>query len=201
MVRCRGRHWVIKQFEHNRLRQVLSILFGIHPAQIEHRRARQMARDGLPVVPIVRVGVAAGRAWLTTPEAGTPLHRAIANGLLQDRKRADRVIAGVAELFCQLIRTGWYFRDFQVVNLVLTQDDQVYMIDVGGSRRSTSHRHAVHMLAMLGRSARLEGASRADVLRGLNNIFAQLPGLGPKRRLIDDVLRDPGAHDSQGRGL
>ncbi len=201
LVHCRGRGWVIKRYGYSRVRQVLSLLMGIHPVQAECRRARQLARDGLPVVPIVGSGVRRGRAWLVTAKTGESLQRAIAAGVLSDRATADGVIKNVVGLVTQLIRTEWYYRDLQAANVVVDHCQRVWMIDTGSSRRSRSRRHTVHMLAMLGRSARIEGASRADTLRGLRDIVERLPWLGPVRRLVAEVLRDPGAYDSHGRGL
>ena len=201
LVRVAGRGWVVKRYEYSRARQMLAMWIGIHPAQVERRRARQLAGDGLPVVPVAGLGVRLGQAWLVTPQTGQSLQRAIAAGLLHDRHRADRVIRQVQEVYCRLVDAGWYFRDLQVANLTLDVQERVWLIDTGGSRRSGSRRHAVRMLAMLGRSARVEGASRVDTLRGLKGIVQHLPGLGPLRPLARQVIRDPSAHDSRGRGL
>ncbi len=196
---------VIKRFMYAPLRQRLGMLFGLHPAQRERRANRKLARGGLSVVPIVAHGAQrAGlgcRLWLITPMAGRSLETLLHDGSLQggSRRSTSRAVGALAG---RLIAGGWFFRDLKTSNIVMDQEGQPSLIDVGSVRRLRSKKQALRMLAMLDHTARRDGATATDRLRGLSGVLAQAGGLGTIKDLAQAVSRAPlpGGRGSASRG-
>lgn len=160
-----GRRYVIKRFEHSLLKQWFVRWFGCHPAQRERRMAGRLAREGFVVVPVIAHGVDRGRSWVATPWIGESAQRLLRPGVVTDAARRARCCRSVAAVAVQLIRRGWFFRDFQTANIVLDATDRAALIDVGSARRSRRHDLALRMLRHLDRMAIDDHATRTDRLR------------------------------------
>ncbi len=165
-----GARYVIKRFGQHPVKQWITALVGRHPAQLERRRARRMSKAGLPVVPVLRTGWAGGRAWLVTPWAGDSLQVLGRAGRLRDPAMRSLVVPQLAALIAALIRTGWFFRDVRLSNLVLDADT-VRLIDVGSARRGRSAALSRRMLAVLLRGMYTDGAGATNCARLLRLHF------------------------------
>ncbi len=78
-----GRQWVIKKYTDSQLRWQRLWLWGmgIHPAQKEWRRGRQLERDGLRVVRPVKMLWAGGLVHSIYPHGGESYQRMILKGI------------------------------------------------------------------------------------------------------------------------
>ncbi|MCP3903046.1 MAG: hypothetical protein GY715_05355 [Planctomycetes bacterium] len=162
--------WVIKLYEYAPIRQTLARMIGIHPAQRETRLNRRLRADGLAVVPIAGDGARGGRVWLATPECGEALQIMIQQGQPASRAERNRLIDAAVDLWLALVQAGWFFRDFQVANILVDDDGRPWLIDVGATRRSPSREHALRMLRQLHETAVVEGLTRTDAWRGARRV-------------------------------
>lgn len=170
-----GRRWVVKRFDHRRLKQWLTFALGLHPAQAERRRAVQLAAEGLRVAVPQAVLWRGGRVHVVTPHLGESLQREIGAGILRQVKERARVVEALAALVTQLIERQWFFRDLQPANLVYDGAGGLWLIDVGSVRPSRKGEHVVRMLALLLYTMRVEGATRADVGRVFRRLVLGRP--------------------------
>ncbi len=182
----RAGDFVVKRFNHPRWRQAAAWAVGLHPAQREARRARQLAAAGVPCVPVIDLGHKDGRAYTVTPRRGVSVQCRIAERphAASAGRLEPSLLDGLARLLRQLESAGWFFRDLQAANIVRDDAGGLHLIDVGSARRGLTDPQRDRMLAMLIRSLRVEGASRTD---GLRLLRAARPGADWKpiaRRLI-----------------
>lgn len=155
---------VVKQFVYQPARQRVSLVVGVHPAQLEAARNHQLQEAGVPVVPLIdggeeRVGFG-GRAWLATPLMGTSMQRRIANPATDDAQ-ATGLIDDAAALTRRLIDAGYTFKDLKPSNIVLDDTGQPRLIDVGSTKPDTSRKQVTRMLAVMDRVLKRDGVSRA----------------------------------------
>lgn len=146
-----GRAWVVKRFEHDVVKQRWTAAVGRHPAQLEAGWHRRLAAKGLPVVPVAGRGGgdAAGRRWLITPWRGETLDRLVMEGeLAQQPGRRRELAVGVGTLVGQLAAAGVYHKDCKAANLVVDTGGGLWLIDVGGCRRSGLGRRREHVRRM-----------------------------------------------------
>ncbi len=186
-VRVDGSDYVIKRFEHSRIKQTLARWMGRHPAQREARMARRLAADGVAVVPVAARGTHHGRSWVATRRVGASVQRLLTDGQLGGRDARAEAARALADLLADLLDRGWFFRDFQTANIVLEEPGRAWLIDVGSVRRSARRDHAVRMLALLDHTASGEGATRRDRLTFLNRLIERRPGLGPRKPLAAQI--------------
>jgi len=189
LARGDGGAWVIKRYEYAPIRQTLARLLRIHPAQRETRMNRRLRDAGLDIVPIAGGGTDRGRVWLATPERGEALQIMIQQGQPTSRAERNRLIDAVTDLWLQLVRAGWFFRDFQVANILVDDDGRPWLIDVGATRRSTSREHALRMLRQLYETAVIEGLTRTDAWRGAQRVAQQWDGAGSPRDVVALMTR------------
>jgi serine/threonine protein kinase len=78
-------------------------------------------------------------------------------GRLCEPAMRSLVIPQLASLLDTLIRTGWFFRDVRLSNLVL-DGGVVRLIDVGSARRGRSDTQSRRMLAVMLRGIYTDGA-------------------------------------------
>jgi hypothetical protein len=180
--------WAVKRYEYAPFRQVLSRLLGIHPGQRETRMNHRLRAAGLDVVPIAGGGAEGGRVWLATPERGEALQVMIQRGQPASRAERNRLIDAVVDLWLALVRAGWFFRDFQVANILVDDDGRPWLIDVGATRRSSSREHALRMLRQLHETAVVEGLTRTDAWRGARRVAARWEG-ADDARAVEAALR------------
>ena len=175
--------YVVKQYRHPSAKQRATWLVGLHPVQREARAVAKLTQARIPVVPITATGMHKGRGILVTRYAGPSLQVAVQQGMLDDHARRVGVLERVVALTASLVESRWFFRDLQLANMVLGDDNQVMLIDTGSIRRSGSPHHTVRMLGLLARTARMEGVPWPTCLRGLLLAAAA----------ISKGSRDPGA--------
>lgn len=164
-----GRSFVIKQFEHSPPRQALAAVMGIHPGQREQRMAQRLLAADIPVAPIIASGQHRSgfslRLWLATPLVGISLHNLFNEGHLADPDRRARVLDAAGGLTGQLIHHRWFNRDHKASNIVLDEQDQAYLIDVGAVRPSSGQAGASRMLTNLSQTLTQAGATPSDIAR------------------------------------
>lgn len=173
-----GRDIVIKRFEHSPIRQQLSRWLFVHPAQFEGRANARMLTQGIRVAPVIasgwqRSGIGC-RAWLATEYVGPSLQARLRDGSLREAELRT-VAASVAALVATLLAGGWYFRDLKTSNIVLADDSQPVLIDVGSARPLRSPRQREKMLAMLEETSLSDGMP-ADEWQQLRTMIDQPPG-------------------------
>ncbi|MFI4859534.1 MAG: hypothetical protein ACIAXF_02510 [Phycisphaerales bacterium JB063] len=155
---------VVKQFVYRPVRQRVSLVVGVHPAQLELARNAQLAQSGVPVVPIVDCGEAraglGGRAWLATRVMGASLQRLLTGGG-SDEGRAGELIDAASALTGRLIGAGYTFKDLKPSNIVVDGEGVMRLIDVGSARPDTSGKQVVRMLAVMDRVLKRDGVGRA----------------------------------------
>ena len=143
-------------------------LIGLHPAQVELRRAKQMRAAGLAVVPVEAAGTLDGKRVLTTPLMGPSLQALQADPSGEnwpDDAHRRFALDAVVELVNEMVRAGFVNRDLKTSNLVVGPDDfrHVMMIDVGGARRSTDPAARRRTVAMLIQTMTADGYDDREV--------------------------------------
>ncbi|XAL98266.1 hypothetical protein OT109_11715 [Phycisphaeraceae bacterium D3-23] len=155
---------VVKQFVYRPARQRISLVVGVHPAQLELARNHQLAQARVPVVPILDCGEEragfGGRAWLATPAMGTSLQRLLTDDACDDRRAAE-LIDRAAALTRRLLDARYTFKDLKPSNIVVDEADAMRLIDVGSAKPDMSKKQVVRMLAVMDRVLKRDGVGRA----------------------------------------
>ncbi len=163
---------VVKRFVYTPARQRAGLWLGADPAQRELRQNRALQRAAVPVAPIVDAGVerpgadASGGAglscgchvWLMTPQIGRSLQHLLKYAEADDAQR-ERWIDAAAALTCQLMNAGFTFRDLKPSNIVIDEDGEALLLDVGSVRRSRSSQRVAKMLALMDRVLARDGVN------------------------------------------
>ena len=178
---ARGR-MVYKRFEAPTWRQVVLLLCGQHPAQLERTMNRRLRDAGIPTVPIVYHGLERSglriRAWQATPFMGLSLHRRF-RGRTESGDALERSVDAAARLTANLIRAGFSFKDLKPSNIIIDDGGEAWLIDVGSVRRSTREAQVKRMLGVMERTLQRTGASEALRARFRKN---RHPILSPRER-------------------
>lgn len=163
--------WVIKRFDHHPLRQRLACLLGLHPGQKEIRQAQRMIADGLPVLAVEGAHIQPQglgcRFHLATRYHGVSLQQARKQQLIPDDQKQALLIR-IGAMVASLLERGWVFRDLKTANILLDDDWQPLLIDVGSARRGAPIRSSQaglrvwRMLRMLDHTLTLDGWSVED---------------------------------------
>ena len=155
---------VVKQFTYNPVRQRLSLIVGVHPAQLELARNQQLQAARVPVIAIIdggeeRAGFG-GRCWLATPQVGTSLQRLLTTPNI-DEQRAIDLIDQAATLTRTMLDAGYTFKDLKPSNIVIEGAGDAYLIDVGSAKPDTTSKQTQRMLAVMDRVLKRDGVSNA----------------------------------------
>jgi len=157
---------VIKRFEYTPLRQWLALCASCHPAQRQCRATRRLLKAKVPVAPVVDGGFEACqlgcRVWLSAPFAGQSLQQLLVEDT-DDHQRTVAVDAAV-RLTCRLIRAGYWFKDLKPSNILVDDQAEAKLIDVGSVRRCRKTGQIQRMLAVMDRVLARDGAGES--LRG-----------------------------------
>lgn len=157
--------WVVKRFEHSRLKQTLTRIVGNHPAMREQRAATSLGRLGVQVVPVQLTAFVAGCGHVVTPYVGPSLQQRVTAGMLDDPHAAEYVHEQLLGRLRELVSNGYYFRDLQLANMVMQDHGPVLLIDVGSARKSADTRRRTAMVDLLCKTLTHEGAPDAFVTR------------------------------------
>ncbi len=182
-------NWVIKRFGHNRIRQILSWLIGLHPGQRECRRARALAAQELPVVQVAKTRLISGRLWVATEFVGPSMQQLVASGALRDERQRLPLLSQLADLASRLVRANCFFRDFQLANIVVDANGHAKLIDVGSARGLSSESQISRMLNLLIETMLKEGATIEDCLTVLGMILERSPACESAARRIIGTLQ------------
>ena len=160
---------VLKAYGDTSLGGKLKALTGLHPAQVEVKRAKQMRGAGLAVVPIEAAGTLQGRRVLASPLMGASLQALQADPAgdnWPDDAARRFALDAVVELVNEMFRAGFVNRDLKTSNLVVGPDDfrHVLMIDVAGARRSTDTAARRRTVDMLVRTMTTDGYPDREVV-------------------------------------
>lgn len=184
-----GRGWVVKRFNAGRLAQAWRRALRCHPADRERRWDRQLAGNGVPVVPVAGGGTdAAGRSWLVTAEAGPSLHQTLIDGALGDARLRQRLAREAGAVTGAVLASRAFNRDHRAPNLVGGDGGAgaMRLIDYGGCRSARGAPLLAAALPMLtqldasvvraaGLAAGGERVSRTDRLRFFRAMIAAWP--------------------------
>ncbi|WP_145079869.1 BUD32 family EKC/KEOPS complex subunit [Poriferisphaera corsica] len=187
LVEYHGKPYVIKRFEYIPLRQILGWIIGLHPAQIEARRATQLIKQGLPAQPIVAAKLINGKAHLLTEFAGQQAYQELKSGNFASFAKRKQILQAISRLMRKLITSGWVFRDCKLSNMIISDKDRsIKLIDVGSFKRNCSRRRRLNMIRILDDTAKRANLSRAERLRmaismGLNDKEIRELATNPQR--------------------
>ena len=156
---------VIKIFRKRGFGQAWRSWIGLHPAQVEARRNRQLTAAGVPVVPIVERGVAPEGRYLATPRRGESLQRLQRDGAWPTPAARRLAVEAAAGLARDLFAAGFVNRDLKTSNVVVDplQPREAWMIDVGGSRRSRDKEARRRTVDALLQTFKADGFAAGDV--------------------------------------
>ena len=156
---------VVKIFRKRGFGQAWRSWFGLHPAQVEARRNRQLTAAGVAVVPILERGLAPEGRYLATPRRGQSLQRLQREDAWPSPASRRLAVEAAAKLIEELFRAGFVNRDLKTSNVVVepASPREVWMIDVGGARRSKDPQARRRTVEALVCTLEADGFPSADV--------------------------------------
>jgi tRNA A-37 threonylcarbamoyl transferase component Bud32 len=168
------RSLVVKRFEYGGFKQWVQHIFRCHPAQREARAAAALLKADVPVV----VPAGAGKAWdpealsikyfIATPFMAPSLDRLMRGWRFTPFRAKIAIINAVGFTAARLVLAGYFFKDLKTSNVIVTDDNLARLIDTGCARQvNDAYAQLPRMLAMLDKTAKRDGASKADRLRCL----------------------------------
>ena len=170
------RSLVIKRFEYGGFKQWIQHMTGSHPAQREARAAASLHKADVPVV----LPAGTGKAWdpaalsikyfIATPYTGPSLDRAMRGWKFTPFRVKIATINAVGFTAAKLVLGGFFYKDLKTSNLIV-DETTARLIDTECAKKvGDPYAQMPRMLAMLDKTAKRDGASKADRLRGLKVI-------------------------------
>jgi len=135
-----GERYVVKRFRYHPFRQRLAGLLGIHPAQRERRKHRQLAKRGIAVATIEHhgsepAGTFGSRYWLATRRHGLSLYNWVrTGGHLADPAARRRFARQLGTTAGRLFAEAAVYRDLKASNFVIDEAGDLLLIDAGDAR-------------------------------------------------------------------
>ncbi len=182
-----GNPVVVKEYQDPPFRQRLAWLLRIHPGQREARLAMRLAGLGIKVPVPVKTRWEAGRVWLVYPWLGPSLMNVVRQHDLSIATKAS-FADQISQHLVNLLENDLFNRDHKLSNILVDDDSQLWLVDVGGVRRARGRHYLIRMLGALWESARRAGASQSDCWRVVHMLAAQWPDAGDAKSLAKDVL-------------
>ena len=150
---------VVKRFEYTPWRQWLSLCAGCHPAQRQSRAVERLVKARVPVVPVLDGGFEACpigcRVWLSSPFAGRSLQQLLAQATGDHQRNA--AVDAAAHLTGRLIGAGFWFKDLKPSNIIVSDQTEAKLIDVGSVRRCRAPGQIQRMLEVMDRVLARDG--------------------------------------------
>jgi tRNA A-37 threonylcarbamoyl transferase component Bud32 len=178
---------VVKRFMHSPIKQRLTWLLGLHPAQREIKAHQMLAELGIAVVPIVASSSfsESSAAWLATPYLGPTFQHVLAEG--NAKHSWEQVIEAVSILVATLIQANIHNRDLKSSNIVIDNNARAWLIDAGAARTVDGVGQVARMLAMLEHTASNDGMQPHQWEHCLRLIVSRCPQLGDHDALYGQI--------------